>query len=122
MSRRLVELSSCQHLSRANLVDDAIHDPAVAERQARQRSYPRALLGTRHIMTTQTSFDLSGLIHSIESYNSGYQIALYAEHAQVQIIDRDQSEQAPRIVSGRPAIAQWIEDMAAPDIVHHIVD
>ena len=73
-------------------------------------------------MTTQTSFDLSGLIHAIESYNSGYQIALYAEHAQVQIIDRDHSEPAPRIVAGRPAIARWIDDMAAPDIVHHIVD
>lgn len=73
-------------------------------------------------MTTQTSFDLSGLIHAIESSNSGYQIALYAEHAQVQIIDRDHSEPAPRIVAGRPAIARWIDDMAAPDIVHHIVD
>ena len=57
-------------------------------------------------MTTQTSFDLSGLIHAIESTNSGYQIALYAEHAQIQIIDRHQSEQAPRIVSDRPAIAR----------------
>ena len=72
-------------------------------------------------MTTQTSFDLSGLIQSVES-NSGYQVALYAEHAEVQIIDRDHPGQAARIVRGRPGIARWIEAMVAPDIVHHIVE
>ena len=73
-------------------------------------------------MTTQTSFDLSGLVQSIESSNWRYQVVLYAEHAQVQIIDRDHPEQAPRILTGRPAIARWIEDMVAPDIVHQIVE
>ena len=73
-------------------------------------------------MTTQTSFDLRGLIQSIESSNWRHQVALYAEHAQVQIIERDHPEHAPRIVTGRPAIARWIEEMVTPDIVHHIVD
>ena len=72
-------------------------------------------------MTTQTSFDLSGLIHAIESSNSGYQIALYAEHAQVRITDHGQVEQAPELLPETGKCA-WIEDMAAPDIVHHIVD
>ena len=46
-------------------------------------------------MSTQTSFDLSGLIEAIEASNSAYQVALYAEHAEVQITDGDRIGQAP---------------------------
>jgi hypothetical protein len=34
-------------------------------------------------VSTQTRFDLSGLIKAIESSNSAYQVALYTEHAEV---------------------------------------
>jgi hypothetical protein len=73
-------------------------------------------------MTTQTRFDLAGLIDAIEASNAAYQVALYAEHAEVQIADGDSVGQAPRVLSGRPAIARWIEGMAARRIVHRIVD
>src|SRR3954469_20115486 len=119
MLRRRVELWECQTWTRRARYD-AI-PAAFLVRDIGHRGYRQAFLGTRQFVTTQTSFDLSGLIQSIES-NSGYQVALYAEHAEVQIIDRDHPEQAARTVRGRPAIRRWIEAMVAPDIVHHIVD
>ena len=73
-------------------------------------------------MSTQTRFDFAGLIEAIEASNSAYQVALYAEHAEVQIADGDGVGQAPRVLMGRPAIARWIEGMAARRIVHRIVD
>ena len=73
-------------------------------------------------MTTQTKFDLNGLIDAIESSNSAYQVALYAEHAEVQIADGDNIGQAPQVLTGRPAIARWIEGMATRRLVHHIID
>lgn len=73
-------------------------------------------------MSTQTTFDLDGLIEAIESSDSAYQVALYAEHAEVQIADGDTIGQAPQVLTGRPAIARWIEDMATRRLVHHILD
>lgn len=73
-------------------------------------------------MGTQTSFDLSGLIKAIESSNSAYQVALYAEHAEVEIDSGDTIGQPSRLLRGRPAIARWIEDMADRRVVHHVVD
>ena len=73
-------------------------------------------------MSTQTRFDVNGLIEAIESSDSAYQVALYAEHAEVQIADGDAIGQAPQVLTGRPAIARWIEGMAIRNLVHHIID
>jgi len=73
-------------------------------------------------LSTQTRFDLNGLIEAIESSNSAYQVALYAEHAEVQITDGDSLGQAPTVLVGRPAIARWVEGLAARNIVHRVVD
>ena len=72
-------------------------------------------------MSTQTGFDLSGLIEAIESSNAAYQVALYAEHAEVKITD-DSVGLAPTVLVGRPAIARWVEDLAGRHIVHHVID
>ena len=71
-------------------------------------------------MSTQTTFDLNGLIQAIESSDFAYQVALYAEHAEVQIADGDTIGQAPHVLTGRPAIARWIQSMAERDLTHHI--
>jgi len=73
-------------------------------------------------VSTQTRFDLTGLIGAIESSDSAYQVALYAEHAEVQIADGDAIGQAPQVLSGRAAIAHWIEDLATRRLVHRVID
>jgi hypothetical protein len=73
-------------------------------------------------MSTQTRFDLNGLIDAIESGNASYQVALYAEHAEVEIADGDSIGQSPHVLVGRPAIAQWIEGLATRHVVHRVVE
>jgi hypothetical protein len=73
-------------------------------------------------MSTPTRFDLNGLIDAIESCNASYQVALYAEHAEVEIADGDSIGQAPHVLIDRPAIAQWIEGQAERHLVHRIVE
>ena len=73
-------------------------------------------------MSTPNDLDLTRLIEAIESSDSAYQVALYVEHAEVQITDGDSLGRAPQVLVGRSAIARWIEGMAARHIVHHVVD
>jgi hypothetical protein len=73
-------------------------------------------------MSTQTRFDLNGLIDAIESGNASYQVALYAEQAEVEIADGDSIGQSPHVLVGRTAIAQWIEGLATRHVVHRVVE
>ena len=73
-------------------------------------------------MSTQISFDLAGLVGAIESGNTQYQLALYADCAEMRIIDSDRPAQAPQILRGRPAIAAWIRRVYASQENHRVVD
>ena len=73
-------------------------------------------------MSTPKDLDLTRLIEAIESSDSAYQVALYVEHAEVQITDGDSLGQAPQVLAGRSAIARWIDGMAAHHVVHHVVE
>ena len=73
-------------------------------------------------MSTQISFDLAGLVGAIESGNTQYQLALYADCAEMRIIDSDRPAQAPQILRGRPAIAAWIDRVYATHENHRVVD
>lgn len=72
-------------------------------------------------MTTQTTtFDLSALSRAITERDAASQLAHYADDAQVQIVDRDNPPSAPRILQGKDAIGQWIEDVCARDMTHAV--
>ena len=105
---------SCHLSVRASLPQRGIN--------TRRPARPGRFSDKEHLLSTQTSFDLSGLIEAIESSNAAYQVALYAEHAEVQITDGDSLGQAPRVLIGKPAIARWVEDLATRHIIHHVVD
>jgi len=68
-------------------------DAGVGETTQRDHTIP-VLKG--YSVSTQTRFDLIGLIQAIESSDYAYQVALYAEHAEVQIADGDTIGQAPK--------------------------
>ena len=59
-------------------------------------------------MTTQTQFDLPGLLTAIETSDSRYQAEFYHEHAEVRISDAD-SGQPALVLRGRRAIQDWIK-------------
>jgi hypothetical protein len=73
-------------------------------------------------MSTQVTFDLAGLIAAIESGNTQYQLALYADCAEIRIVDSDRPAHAPQILRGRSAIATWIGGAYASQKNHRVVD
>jgi len=72
--------------------------------------------------TSPLKFDLDGLRRAIESGDACYLSALYADGAEVRIVDADHPADAPQILHGRPAIASWIASMYAPDDVHRVLE
>jgi hypothetical protein len=77
------------------------------------------------MMSTQIRFDLDGLSRAIESGNAGYQLALYANDAEVQIIDSNDPGCCPQVLHGKDAIGTWINDMLAqcvrPTVTHPVL-
>jgi hypothetical protein len=72
-------------------------------------------------MSTQIKFDLAGLQRAIESNDSGYLLALYADNAEVHVINSDDPARS-RILQGKRAIASWIEDVCSQEIERRVVN
>ena len=73
-------------------------------------------------MSTRLGFDLDGLRRAIESGDAPYRTALYADTAELRIVDSDQPAQPPQILHGRSAIAGWIESMYGADDTHRVLE
>jgi len=73
-------------------------------------------------MSTPLDFDLDGLRRAIESGDARYLSALYADGAEVRIIDSDHPAEAPQILRGRPAIASWLASMHTPDDIRRVLE
>ena len=73
-------------------------------------------------MSTQLKFDLDGLRRAIESGDAFYRTALYADGAELRIVDSDQPATPPQILQGRSAIAHWIQSMYGSDDTHRVLE
>ena len=73
-------------------------------------------------MTTTHSFDIDTLRRAIEERDAEAQLALYAEDAEVTLVDRVAQPSAPRILRGRDEIRTWIEDVCGRDMTHRVKD
>lgn len=71
-------------------------------------------------MTTTHAFDLSTFTRAIEERDSSAQLALYAQDAQVTLIDKVCQPRAPRVLHGRDAIQTWVEEVCGRDMTHRI--
>lgn len=71
-------------------------------------------------MTTTQMFDLSALKRGIEERDASAQLALYAEDAEVTLVDRVAQPSAPRVLRGRGEIQAWIEDVCGRDMTHRV--
>jgi hypothetical protein len=52
-------------------------------------------------MSTQTSFDLAGLSRAIQSQDRRYQLALYADNAELEILDSSHLEPPLQVLHGQ---------------------
>ena len=73
-------------------------------------------------MSTQLGFDLDGLRRAIESGDAFYRTALYADGAELRIVDSDQPATPPQVLQGRSAIAGWIQSMHGSDDTHRVLE
>jgi ketosteroid isomerase-like protein len=71
--------------------------------------------------TTETGrFDLDALRRAVESRDAGAQAAMFADDADVTMIDKDNPPSSPRQMRGREAIAAMFEDICSRDMTHEV--
>ncbi len=71
-------------------------------------------------MTTTHQFDLTTFKQAVEERDASAQLSMYAEDAEVTLIDRLAPPSTPRALSGRGQIRAWLEDVCGRDMSHHI--
>lgn len=70
--------------------------------------------------TTATRFDPQALKRSIEERDAAAQVAMFAEDATVEMVDKQNPPSRPAVVSGRDAIRTQIEDVMSRDMTHKV--
>ena len=73
-------------------------------------------------MSTQTTFDIDGLARAVVSRNADYQLALYADRAEVEFIDPTHPEAPLQVLRGKQAIQEWLLDMSSPEVRYQVRD
>ena len=73
-------------------------------------------------MSTSTTrkFDFAELRRAIEERDAAAQLALYADDAEVTLVDRLNTPAAPRVLRGRDQIRGWVQDICARDMTHRV--
>jgi hypothetical protein len=73
-------------------------------------------------MSTSTTpmFDFAELKGALEERDATGQLALYADEAEVTLVDRINTPGSPRVLRGREEIRGWIEDICERDLTHRV--
>ncbi|MHB8242355.1 MAG: nuclear transport factor 2 family protein [Solirubrobacteraceae bacterium] len=71
-------------------------------------------------MSTTHTFDLSMFKQAIEERDASTQLGMYAEDAEVTLVDRLAGPSAPRVLHGLGEIRTWIEDVCGRDMTHQV--
>jgi hypothetical protein len=69
---------------------------------------------------TGSTFDTETLRRGIEGNTGNTLLALYADDAEIRIIDRDSQPSHPKVLHGRPAIAELLDDVYSRDMTHKL--
>jgi ketosteroid isomerase-like protein len=70
--------------------------------------------------TQPTQIDFAALKRAVEERDADAQLALYADDAEVRLVDRVNTPRSPRVLRGRQEIREWIEDVCARDMTHAV--
>jgi len=71
-------------------------------------------------MTTTHMFDLNAFKQAIEERDGSAQLAMYADDAEVTLVDQASRPSAPRVLRGSEEIQAWIEDVCGRDMTHRV--
>jgi hypothetical protein len=66
------------------------------------------------------TFDFAELKRALEERDATAQLALYADDAELTLVDRINTPGSPRVLRGREEIRSWIEDICERDMTHRV--
>jgi hypothetical protein len=75
---------------------------------------------TSTVTSTSATFDAEALRRGIEERDAATLAQLYAEDAELQVVDRYDQPSHPKIVRGRTAIGEYFADVCGCDMTHRI--
>ena len=70
--------------------------------------------------TTSRTFDAEALRRSIEGRDAATLLGLYAEDAELHVVDSHDQPSHPKIIRGRAAIGEYYADVCGRDMTHKI--
>lgn len=70
--------------------------------------------------TTMAGFDFDGLKRALEQSDADALLALYADDAEMLIVDRNRPPSTPMKLSGKPAIEAFWRDVCSRDMTHAV--
>lgn len=70
--------------------------------------------------STTPTFDFTELKRALEGRDATAQLALYADDAEVTLVDRVNTPGTPRVLRGREEIRGWIEDICEREMTHRV--
>ncbi|QBD79142.1 nuclear transport factor 2 family protein [Ktedonosporobacter rubrisoli] len=73
-------------------------------------------------MSKTFAADMDALRQAIEQRNAALLIDLYADNAQMQIVDRLHQPSSPLELRGKQAIADFLNDIFNRDMTHRVMD
>ncbi|MFJ3230908.1 nuclear transport factor 2 family protein [Streptomyces sp. NPDC086787] len=70
--------------------------------------------------TTGSGFDADTLRRGIEGNTGNILLSLYADDAEIRIVDRNTQPSHPKVLHGRPDIAEMLDDVYGRDMTHKL--
>jgi SnoaL-like domain len=77
-------------------------------------------MSTSQMTSTSQSFDAEALRRSIEERDAATLLSLYAEDAELHVVDSHDQPSHPKIIRGRAAIGEYYADVCGRDMTHTI--
>ena len=73
-------------------------------------------------MSTQTHFDVYGLSRAIHLGDATYELALYADDAELYVTDFDDPDRPALLLAGKSGISSWIRGRSSSAGTHRVTD
>lgn len=70
--------------------------------------------------TTQTKFDIEALKRAVEERDAAAQLSFFADDAEIETANKENTPSSPRVLRGREAIGAYLSDVASRDMTHSV--
>jgi hypothetical protein len=77
-------------------------------------------MSTNETTTISQSFDAEALRRGIEERDAATLLGLYAEDAELRVVDQSDQPSRPKVIRGRAAIGEYFADVCGRDMTHKI--